>query len=176
MTPVNIMWLFPVVFMIHEFEEIIMVPIWFRKHEPALLARFQANGERLLNLYKNLSPSAFSLAVAEEFLLLSLVTWACVVFQFYDLFAGVVIAYGVHLLIHIIQAMIWKGYIPSVITSILTFPYCIAVLILLVRQQLLAPLPVFIASIAGIVIVAGNLYLAHQLAHQFSRWEQKQVA
>lgn len=170
------MWLFPIVFMIHEFEEIIMTEVWFRQHEQTLLMRFPRMGTRISAIYKGLSTSAFSVAVAEEFLLLSLVTWACVTFQFYNFFTGVVIAYGLHLLVHIAQALIWRGYIPAVVTSVLTFPYCIYAVGSLAGQQLLDPFQVLIWSVIASVIVVVNLAMTHRLAHRFRRWEQQKEA
>ncbi|MBI2332821.1 MAG: HXXEE domain-containing protein [Chloroflexi bacterium] len=71
MTLDTLLWLLPAVFMFHDFEEIIMVRPWLQKNTPLLRERFPKLAERVLPQLESLSTSAFALAVAEEFILLT---------------------------------------------------------------------------------------------------------
>lgn len=68
-----ILFLFPIVFMIHEFEEIIMVEKWMRKHRDELSERFPIMTKRLEWLTR-IDTRSFTVIVAEEFLIVSTLT------------------------------------------------------------------------------------------------------
>ena len=60
----NIFWLFPIIFMLHEMEEVIGFRIWLDKNRD--IARKYT---KLSRLYQNFSNEGFSIAVLEEYLL-----------------------------------------------------------------------------------------------------------
>ena len=62
-----IVWLLPIVFMIHDFEEIIFFKSWITKNKDYLSGIIPEFSKRLLFRLEKLSVPAFSLAVAEEF-------------------------------------------------------------------------------------------------------------
>jgi hypothetical protein len=128
MTTETLLWLFPSVFMLHEFEEIIGFRPWWERNRAELLNRFPRTGQRLRRLYDPLSTSAFAFAVAEEFVLVSVLTFLSVRFGWTALFAGLVIAYLIHLGVHIGQWLVWRRYAPMIVTSLLTAPYALYVL------------------------------------------------
>ena len=66
--------IFPIVFMFHDFEEIIFFKTWLTKNKDLLQKKFPAVSKRILPHINKLSTAAFSLAVAEEFILLSIIT------------------------------------------------------------------------------------------------------
>ena len=77
---INIIWLLPLVFMLHDFEEIIFVEWWVNKNKEVLLKRFP----RVAKMYSGLSTIAFALAVSEEYIILLLITLASVIFNIVD--------------------------------------------------------------------------------------------
>jgi Protein of unknown function with HXXEE motif len=122
MTTETLMWLFPSVFMLHEFEEIIGFRPWWDQNRNALLKRYPRVGQRLRLQYDPLSTSSFALVVAEEFVLVSALTLLCVLFGWTSFFAGLVIAYLIHLGVHTGQFLLWRRYVPMIATSLLTAP------------------------------------------------------
>ena len=58
-------WLFPIIFMIHDMEEIIGFKFFLRQNETELQKRFPA----ILRRYKDFSTEGFALAVYEELIL-----------------------------------------------------------------------------------------------------------
>jgi hypothetical protein len=99
----SVMWLLPVVFMLHDFEEIIVLRPWLEREAGYLQQHFPRLATRVLPHFSQLSTSAFALAVAEEFVLLSAVTLFTVEREHYALWAGLVLAFGLHLVFHIVQ-------------------------------------------------------------------------
>jgi hypothetical protein len=94
---------FPVVFMFHDFEEIIFFKTWLTKNSDFLKEKFPEISRRILPHLEKLSTAAFSLAVAEEFILISIITFTSIWLKNYFLWFAIFIAFSLHLVAHIIQ-------------------------------------------------------------------------
>ena len=70
-----LIYLLPILFMLHEFEEMVMLPAWIEKNEKDLSRRFPALRSKLSFLQ---SP-AFGIAVCEEFIIVSACTMATII-------------------------------------------------------------------------------------------------
>jgi hypothetical protein len=121
----TILYLLPLVFMLHDFEEILMMKTWLAHNAAELQRRFPRLAEKMLPHFSSLSTSAFALAVAEEFVLISIFSVAAVEFQWYAWWAGLLLAFFLHLLVHMGQFLVWGKYIPTVVTSLPAGLYCI---------------------------------------------------
>ncbi len=163
------MWLLPVVFMLHDFEEIIFTFGWLRRNAAELQTRLPARLGRVIEGQKNLSPAAFSLAVAEEFVVLSGLTLLAVERGWYDFWAGMLIAFGLHLLVHLGQWAVLRRFMPMILTSLPALAYCVFALQALNRAGLLTRPGTLLWSVIGVGIVAANLVFALWLARQFDR-------
>jgi hypothetical protein len=157
------MWLFPIVFMCHEFEEIIGLPIWFQRNRAILCDRFPKAGARLVAHVERTSPSGFALIIAQEFAIVSLVTVLGAVAGFYHLYAGFVVAFLLHLVVHVVQFAIWRGYIPAIFTVILTAPFGAWVLVRLWQAGDLMPSRLLVVSVIAAIFAFANLIGMHRL-------------
>src|SRR4030042_4485016 len=83
----TIMWLFPIIFMIHDFEEVIMFKPWVTKNAGFMKKRFPRLAARTLPHMEGLSTSSFAVAVAGMFLIVSTVTLISVELDLYYLWA-----------------------------------------------------------------------------------------
>jgi hypothetical protein len=168
--PENIMWLLLAMFMIHDFEEIIMMSTWLQKHQGEFHHRFPGLVARLLESSLNRSTAAFALAVAEEFLLLTVFTVVTVQSELYALWTGMLLAYFLHLLIHIGQWIAFRSYTPAILTSVLTGIYCLYTFwymnTIIYVQWSAVVLPALICTL----IIAFNLPLSLRLADRFDEW------
>lgn len=175
MSTESLMWLLPVVFMLHDFEEIVLLRPWLSRHREALLERFPGLARRLLPAGLRLSTNAFALIVAEEFALLAFVTLLAVELALYDLWVGVLIAFALHLLVHLGQALALREYVPVVATSAAALPYCVWALVAMdARVPLDWGAAIAWAGVATVVLVA-NLVLGHRLASRFQDWLETPV-
>lgn len=164
-----IVWLFPIIFMFHEFEEIIFFKSWIEKNKDDLSERYPKLAKRLLSRIEGLSVPAFTVAVAEEFLLLSIVTVLGVIFNWYLLWLAVFMGYFIHLLVHIEQCLILRKYIPGIYTAVLSIIYCIYSLCFIFENHLFETEQIFIWTIIGCIIAFTNLAFAHKLAQLFDK-------
>jgi hypothetical protein len=95
--------LLPIVFMLHDFEELIMMKPWLEENEPKLIARFPKVAMKIVSHYKALGESAFTLIVAEEFLVISIITGMTITHQTYWLWFAALMGFALHLVIHVGQ-------------------------------------------------------------------------
>ncbi|HBF6218021.1 TPA: HXXEE domain-containing protein [Clostridioides difficile] len=162
-------WLFPLLFIFHDMEEIIGFGIWIKKNKSMLDKKYPF----ISKIYENYSTEGMAFAVFEEFIL-------CIIFciltvitdnqYVYLLWLGSFIAYTLHLVIHIGQSIIIRKYIPSLITSIICLPisiWCISKSIYIVDCEMSTTI---LYSIIGIIIVALNLKFAQSLIGKFTKW------
>lgn len=159
-----IVWLFPIIFMFHEFEEIIFFKSWIEKNKDDLSERYPKLAKRLLSRIEGLSVPAFTVAVAEEFLLLSIVTVLAVIFNWYLLWLAVFMGYFIHLLVHMVQSCVFRRYIPGIYTTMLSLIYCIYSICFIFDNNLFSIAQIIIWTIIGCAIVFVNLIFAHKLA------------
>ncbi len=169
----TVMWLFPIVFMIHDFEEIIMMSPWVKANAEFLTRRFPRMAARMLPHFDKLSTSSFALGVTAMFLMVSAVTLISVELDLYALWAGAVIGYFVHLAIHVGQFLTARRYVPVVLTSVITAPYCVWALFV-INQRHPLPAPETLAwTAAAVVIIGVSVPLAHILAARFQGWLER---
>jgi len=150
--------------MLHEFEEIIVMRRWMGKNKDLILEKFPRAGRRFIREQGSLSTEAYTFVVTEEFILASVIVIIAAVTGNYDLYAGLLAAYSIHLLLHIFQAFTIGKYIPGLVTTILTGLFCGFVLYWLTVNTLLNLYPFLIYSVILTVIIFINLDLMHRLA------------
>ncbi|HBE79262.1 MAG TPA: HXXEE domain-containing protein [Firmicutes bacterium] len=115
-----IVWMLPVIFMLHDFEEIIMVEVWGKRYQKAIDSTWPKRPPFGLNYVSTYQTPTFSIAVEIEFLLFSLISLFSVIFQNYFLWYGAFLGVTLHMIfIHMLVCIPFKHYVPGVITSII---------------------------------------------------------
>ena len=163
--------LFPVVFMFHDFEEIIFFKIWLVRNKELLNTRFPKLARRIVPHMENLSTAAFSMAVAEEFILISLITYTSIWLNYYYLWFAIFMAFSLHLIGHLIQWIIFRKYVPSIVTTLMCLPYCIYTIYIFATTSTMGASHFVLLTVLGLVLMVVNLMLAHRLALFFERWK-----
>ena len=162
--------LLPVVFMVHDFEEIIAFKPWIEKNRAYLAKRFPLIAKKMLPRFEKLSTSAYTVAVAEEFIILSAITFFSIYFEHYYWWFAAFMGFSIHLIVHIVQFIVIRRYVPVIVTSILALPYCIYTFCELINKNLFTATEMTVWTLTGVVLVAVNLLLAHRLAAVFNRF------
>ena len=154
----NLLWLFPVIFMLHEMEEIIGFGPWLDKNQ-AILDKYP----RIAAAYEHFSPSGFAVAVLEEYLVVIIITGASLYFANYLVWLGAFIAFSLHLLIHLIQSILIREYIPALASSLVLLPPSILIIKQVIDQTNYSLLSLLIWTLLGLIFMVVNLAFAHQL-------------
>lgn len=160
-------WLFPIIFIFHDMEEIIGFGMWLKNNEQILSEKCPG----MLSSHKNFSTEGFAFAVFEELVLcivLSVLAFESDKEMFSYLWLGAFVGCTLHFVIHIVQAIWLKQYIPAVCTSVICLPVSIYILY---RCFIIMNGTWWYAAIcmaAGIVIVLVNLKFAQKLIGWFT--------
>ena len=165
----TLIWLLPIIFMLHDFEEIIFFKSWINKNRDYLTKKFPKIATRFLPRLGNLSTPAFALAVAEEFILLSLITLGSVLFDNYFLWLAAFMGFFVHLLIHLGQWLVFKRYIPAIGTTFLALIYCIYTFYEIITTHIFQTSEIVLWTVVGFGLVGVNVIFAHKLAEWFDK-------
>jgi len=163
----SVIWLLPIVFIAHDFEEIMMMDAWMKRNKNFLQNKFPRIGKRIISTYENLSTASFSLAVAEEFLILVLAVILAVEFNILWLWVACFMAFSLHLVIHIVQWLVIRKYIPAIITSMLSLVYSIIAFKHLISIGLYSNTELFMITLSGLFIMVINLTFMHKMAAYF---------
>ena len=114
----------PIFFTIHELEEIIMVKSWITRNIPLLYERFPRL-KPVISKMGLVTTQSFAAIALEELLIVivctaislythNIIPWYCCL-----------AAFVIHLVIHLIQFLVWRRYIPAILTTLICLPYCI---------------------------------------------------
>ncbi|MBI5950243.1 MAG: HXXEE domain-containing protein [Chloroflexi bacterium] len=169
----TLMWLLPIVFMFHDFEEIIMFKPWLDANRENLERRFPKWAARALAEQSKMSTSAFAFAVAEEFIVLSALTLLAVELELYPFWVGMMLGFFIHLLVHMGQFIVYRKYVPVILTSLPSGIYCLVALHDLNLQHPLDWELVAIWTLLSLIIIGANLALALKLAAKFGMWLER---
>jgi ABC-type proline/glycine betaine transport system permease subunit len=165
--------LLPFVFMLHDFEEIIMFVPWLEKNRDEVKRRFPQIDKVLSSHHDHLSTSAFAVAVLHEFLIIALITYISLYFNSYSWWFGAFAAFSLHLFVHIGQWIIFRKYVPFIVTSILALPYCILVFIEFLKVTDMTTGQLSLWSGIGIILTLASFVPAFFLAGQFEKWKNR---
>lgn len=159
-------WLFPLLFIFHDMEEIIGFGIWYKRNKAMLDERFPA----ISKSYADYSTEGMAAAVYEELLLCIAFCIMATATGKYALWLGGFIAYAAHLVMHIGQSIAIRSYIPALATSIVALPASIWIIKQCIRLMGYSAGTVILYSVIGIAVVGLNLKFAHLLLSWFTRW------
>jgi hypothetical protein len=153
-----IYWLLPLGFILHDGEELVTMTTWVASHRGELekISSLGALARRLVESVPA-SPVEVGFTIASELALLVIVTILAtrrpdsrLLFYMYSASLGVFVA---HALTHALQAIIFRGYVPGVISAVTVIP---AVGIIVYRRLFtsgaLTPRTALVATLAGAVV------------------------
>ena len=147
-------WMLPILFILHDFEEMIFVPLWKKRHHQKLMTFKKP-------FFGSVTQgSAFAVGVLEEFIILLLISGFCQITHNNLLYLSFVIAYTAHFIIHYIMCLQFRGYVPGVVTVTLELPM---VLMIISHYWLydVSLLSVVVYLLLAMIIAFTNLKIMH---------------
>ena len=146
-------WLFPLIFIFHDMEEIIGFIPWLIKNRDFLEPKYS----KLIKPYEGVTTEGFALAVFEEFILCIIICIVSYLVDFYGIWLGGIIGCALHFVVHIIESIVIKKYIPAVITSVVALPIGILIIyksVLILNYNIWT---ILIFSLLGTVLIVLNI-------------------
>lgn len=153
-------WLFIVLFIIHEAEEVWIIPAWLKKNTHLLKKHLPKFCLPLLGI----SRGHFSLIALEELALIVLITclWGETAWWF-----GMVAVYTIHLFIHCLQFILAYNKQFILWSVPVEIPVCLVILIL--NRHIAAPGQLYLATGVLFLLMVFNLALMHILCLTLNR-------
>lgn len=118
-------YLIMVLFLIHEFEEMIMISPWVRRQ--IYQGSERTRKHYFVQRFAGASQAVIVFMISIEFIVLSVVTAISLITDWYSLMIGFLIPYVLHLIGHVTEWFVYRSYTPSLVTSVLTLLPCIGV-------------------------------------------------
>ena len=140
----TLIWLFPIAFVLHDLEEIIMVERWMDKNRHVIYDKLPKKiADKVIKQF-SMSTEQFSVAVFVIFIFVSSSTYMAS--QYINdgplgnmyFFTIMLLIFFIHVFIHVGQSIILRSITPGVITSIvIIFPYSIIMFSSLFENQMI---------------------------------------
>lgn len=148
----SLYWLFPILFMTHEIEEIIFLPRFVERLK-------WNNSNKVIEKIPSISSFQFTIIVIEQLILIILLSFYCYMSNNISLYIALIIVYIVHILIHYIQAIVIKKIIPG---------FYMGTLSSIVLAYLLITIEVDIKELVGYILIILlitiiNLLIMHKI-------------
>lgn len=147
---------FPILFMFHELEEIAYINEWIHIWNLEKMRNFIKN--------KNLPTNKnFTLMVLEEYFIIIIVGSICYMNSYDEFYVSVIIAYNIHILGHIIQALYLRSYVPGLILGVIS----LIILSIILSNYIIYfdwRLIVMFVPLTSFLLVF-NLFLIHKYIH-----------
>lgn len=164
-------WLLPVLFMFHDFEEIILIRPWLVRNKEYIEKAHAENKRVPFDFF--VSTGSASLCIYEEFIILSAATLLSCIFNNYIVWYGLFVAFTIHLVIHLLFVATQHRYVPGAMTSALVLIPSIYVLYISVGMT---GYTWYVLTLSGVLVFAFmilNLMLLHKSVKAFDGWLRK---
>ncbi|MGT2929505.1 HXXEE domain-containing protein [Streptococcus dentasini] len=153
-------FILPILFILHDFEELIFVPLWKKSK------KFQSSNQFIKFFGYADNGSAFSIGVLEEFVLLLIISIICQITYNTELYLGFCIAYIYHFLIHLRMCVQYKGYVPGIYTAVLQVP----IMIIIISHYWTTDIHFTLYLIPTMFFSYINLYIIHKILPLIQHW------
>ena len=140
---------------------------WFFRNNPEIFKRYP----RITEAYKDFTTAGMALAVYEEFIPFFGISLLAYYFEndvLNALWFGLMLSLTAHFIVHLMQSIYIKKYVPSLITSIICLPISVVILINSSKYMNFSLMSVVIIF-ASIILMMANLKFAHWLMHKFGK-------
>ena len=159
-------WMLPILFILHDFEEMIVMPLWkIRHHQKLATFKKQFFGSVTQG-------SAFAVGVLEEFIILVFISGFCQITQNNLLYLSFLIAYTSHFIIHYIMCLQFRGYVPGVVTVTLELPMVLMIIFHYWPSDV-SLLSVVVYLLLAMVIAFSNLKIMHLIMQKIQKHVEK---
>jgi hypothetical protein len=164
----TLIWLFPVAFMLHDFEEVILFEPWLKVHAPEIKTKLQgripAFMAKQIDVILTKTTPEFALPVCLFFLFTAASSFVAVEYGRYGFFLAASTAYFLHGFMHIGQAAALRRYVPSLLTSILiVIPYGCILFARLLGAGIVTWPGLLLYGLLGLVTIVPLIMLMHRL-------------
>ena len=156
-----------VLFMIHEFEEIIFIKKFIEKNK---VVKDMKNELFVKKKESYPSTETTSLMIAEEFIILSTLLSIASEFRMYEIVLSLFIVYIAHLVPHIYDALRYRKFSPGSRTSFIIFPLGILIIWnIILNKKIHLVILILCVIIIGFLMILNLLFL-HKISKKIDKY------
>lgn len=156
-----------VLFMIHEFEEIIFVKKFIEKNK---VVKDMKNELFVKKKESYQSTETTSLMIAQEFIILSTLLFIASEFRMYEIVLSLFIVYIAHLVTHIYDALRYRKFSPGSRTSFIIFPLGILIIWnVILNKEINLVIFILCVIIIGFLMIL-NLIFLHKISKKIDKY------
>ncbi|KAB2336230.1 HXXEE domain-containing protein [Cytobacillus depressus] len=163
----TLIWLFPIMFILHDFEEIIMVEKWMKQNSDVIYERLPRKiADRVIKQF-SMTTAQFAVAVLVIFLFVASSTIMANQFVIQGslgnihIFTIITLTFFLHSFIHIGQSIFLRSITPGLLTSmIIIIPYSLVLYKALLLNEVLT-WKIFFACLPFVFLIIPIALLAH---------------
>lgn len=162
--------MFPIAFIFHDFEEIILGEPWLRKHAVKIKARIKKRAPdflaRQMSAALDKSATELSLSISLIFCLTFLATFLAIEYSYYSLFLLASSMFFLHGFVHLGQAIVLRRYTPALITSVvIVIPYGLVLFQQLLDKRIVHLPGLLINFLLAIILMLPFMLVMHQVGN-----------
>lgn len=170
----TLIWLFPLAFMCHDFEELILGEPWLRKNAAALQERIRTSvpawAAKQIGAVLAKSAAELALPISLIFGLTCLAAGLALAVQAYGFFLLASSAFSLHGFMHLGQAILLRRYVPAVLTSgLIVIPYGLVLDWSLLRAGLVDLPGLLIYALLAVVLTIPFILVMHKVGDTLYR-------
>ncbi len=162
----TLIWLFPIAFMFHDFEELLLGEAWLRKNAPDLRARLQNRLPpalfRQIDAVFGKSTAELAFPISLIFALTALSAVLANLTGSYGFFLIAASSFFLHGFMHIGQAVLLRRYVPAALTSaFIAVPYGIVLFTNLIAGRVVSPLGLLVYFLFAVLLTVPFILVMH---------------
>lgn len=124
-----IVWLLPILFMLHDFEEIFMAEVWYSRYKDKIKTLWPKKLPFGLDQAESNLTASITIGVLSEFIVMILVCLFSVIFNNYIVWYGFFVGFVLTMpLLHLRDYIRFRNYVPGIVTCAILFIPCIWIL------------------------------------------------
>ena len=155
-----------VLFMIHEFEEIIFIKKFIEKNKVVK----DMKNELFVKIKESYPSTETTLMIAEEFIILSTLLFIASEFRMYEIVLSLFIVYIAHLVPHIYDALRYRKFSPGSRTSFIIFPLGILIIWnVILNKEINLVIFILCVIIIGFLMIL-NLIFLHKISKKINKY------
>lgn len=159
----SLIWLFIVIFVLHDLEEIIWVESWTKKNRKQVVNKVPTGIKNQLNKMLNITSGQFAVAVLLEFIIFIPITFIAAEHGKFFMFISINSLFLLHVLTHVGQSLYLRMYTPGVVSAVIfVFPYTLYLFTRLIKEELITWESILLSIPVGFLIIPIVL-LGHEL-------------
>lgn len=160
----TLIWLFPIAFMFHDFEELIFWEVWLTKHGEEVKRRVPAFLARPVSTIVEKSTAQTALSVCLIFSLTVLASFLAVEYGKYGFFLAASGAFFLHGFMHVGQAVVLRKYVPALITSaLIVIPYGLILYGRMIEEGVVTMPGLLVYFLLAVILIIPIILVMHKV-------------